>query len=128
MWVKPARLGVTQTLFAKGGGYILFLDGTGTVMLRKPNVSTFARSSTRIPLDGAFHHVAVTKSGPAVRIYIDGVDRTGTVSTQTIVKNTSPINIGTGTGLLAGTVDEAAVYPRALLASEVASHKAAAGP
>jgi hypothetical protein len=67
----------------------------------------------------------VAKAGPATRIYIDGVDRTGPASNQTISATSNPLRIGTGAGYLNGMVDEVALYRRALTPSEVAEHHAA---
>ena len=121
LWVKPARLGVNQGLASKGA-YLIGLDSGNYVIFRKPNVATIARSTARIADTSAFHHVVVTKAAAATHIYIDGVDRTGTVANRTITDSTSALQFGTGMGALGGTLDELALYPRALTATEVADH------
>ncbi len=121
MWVKLGRLGAVQGLATKGS-YLVSLDGANYVNLRKPNVGNIVRSTTPISDTSAYHHIVVAKAGPATRIYIDGSDRTGPVVNRTIADTTSPLLLGTGAGYLNGSLDEVALYPRALTAAEVAEH------
>ena len=76
--------------------------------------------------DRNFHHVVVTKSGPAVHLYIDGVDVTGKVSNRTIADTSGTLSIGAGAAsTFRGVIDEAAVYNYALSPDQVARHYAA---
>ena len=75
----------------------------------------------------SFHHIAVTKSGSAVKLYVEGVDRTGPVVNRTIANSADALLIGQGTGFFNGTLDEVAIYNRALTATAIAAHRAAAG-
>jgi hypothetical protein len=123
LWLKRRPLSSsvgTEGLFLKG--YQVFLDG-GKVVLRKPNVDRIAASTTAIT-DTRYHHVVITKSGPAVHIYIDGVDRTGAVSNQTISDTPArDLEIGAGGGLtFRGFLDEVAVYNYPLTPQQVARH------
>jgi sugar lactone lactonase YvrE len=130
-WVKRSYLSTyngTEGLFAKG--YQVYLDGGnfgsgGWLVLRKPNGDVIARSTVTIT-DRNFHHVVVTKSGPDVHLYIDGVDVTGKVSNRTITDTSGTLSIGAGAAsTFRGVIDEAAVYNFALSPAEVASHYAA---
>ena len=69
----------------------------------------------------------MTKNGSAVKLYVDGVDRTGPVVNRTIANSADALLIGQGTGFFNGTLDEVAVYKRALPATAIAAHRAAAG-
>ena len=121
LWLKPARLGANQGLVTKGG-YLIALDNTNHVIFRKPNVGTITTSTTAIADTATFHHIAVTKAGPATHIYIDGQDRTGPVANRTITDTTQPLQFGTGNGYLTGTLDELALYPRALTPTQITNH------
>jgi hypothetical protein len=130
-WVKRSYLSTfngTEGLFAKG--YQVYLDGGnfgsgGWLVLRKPNADVIARSTVAIT-DRSFHQVVATKSGPAVHLYIDGVDVTGKVSNRTIADTTGVLSIGAGAAsTFRGVVDEAAVYNYALSAAQVSRHFAA---
>src|SRR3954452_11000281 len=124
LWVKLGRTGVSQGLASKGG-YLVALDGAGHVMLRKPNVGNVVVSTGAIADTSSWHQVVVTKSGAAAHVFIDGVDRSGAVTNRAILDTTSQLVLGTGSGYLKGGLDEVAIYPRALTATEVTAHYAA---
>lgn len=74
--------------------------------------------------DGAWHHVAATKHGTAIVIYVDGVqDATNTWSGVDSFTNVMPSNVGVDpigdTGITA-VIDEVRLYSRTLSAPEVA--------
>ena len=77
-------------------------------------------------MDGLYHHVVATKNGAAVHLYIDGVDRTGTVTNATLTATTNPLAIGqnvSGTSpSLDANYDDFAVYNVALGAAQVQRH------
>jgi Concanavalin A-like lectin/glucanases superfamily len=71
-----------------------------------------------------------TKSGGTIKIYIDGVDRTGTVTNRTIANNSSALNIGrytSGTQHFPGLIDELAIYNTPLSEAQVQQHFRASG-
>jgi Concanavalin A-like lectin/glucanases superfamily len=124
LWVKLGRTGVSQGLASKGG-YLVALDGAGHVMLRKPNVGNVVVSTGAIADTSSWHQVVVTKAGAAAHVFIDGVDRSGAVTNRLILDTTSQLVLGAGSGYLKGGLDEVAIYPRALTATEVTAHYAA---
>ncbi|MDP9417442.1 MAG: DNRLRE domain-containing protein [Actinomycetota bacterium] len=87
--------------------------------------------------DGAYHHVVATKGSGGLQLYVDGVRAAVNSSTATPNSYTGYWRVGgdnltgwsgaTGNGYFAGTVDEVAVYPRQLTATQAAAHYSAAG-
>lgn len=75
--------------------------------------------------DGFPHHVVATWDGTTIRYYIDGIRTTSSAVSGTIPNIAVAINVGrsnAGTGFFTGTIDEVAVYSRALSAQEVREH------
>ncbi len=73
----------------------------------------------------AFHHWVVTKNGAAAKMYRDGVDVTGSVTTTTLVNTATALFIagkGGTTEFLNGTLDELAVYNQVLSLTDVQAH------
>jgi len=76
------------------------------------------------PIVGRWYHLAYTFDNVTkqLTLYVDGVPRISEVVNQTIGYDTNPVSWGRyGTKYLNGRIDEAAIYNRALNASEVAS-------
>jgi hypothetical protein len=120
-------------MMLKGFQIVVMSAANGNqVWLRKPNVSTIARTNAGVGA-GAYHQVVVTKngSGPGtVKVYIDGapvpvVD----VSAAQVVQDTSgPLQFGDIASSQAA-LDEFALYDQVLTPAQVAAHYAAgAGP
>ena len=125
-WVKRDVIGRSQGLFNKGSrSYQVYLDATDRLVLRQVGIGEIARATVGLTDRAGAHHIAVTKHGSAVRLYIDGIDRTGPVANRTISNTTSQLVLGSGAGTLAGKLDEVAVYRRALDAATVSRHHSA---
>lgn len=126
-WVKPSQLGVNNGIFGKAYAYYFYLDSNNRLVLYKAGTGygTIASSTTTISDTTSYHHVVATKNGATVKLYIDGVDVTGTVSNKTITSPTNSTTIGRYAGYMHGVIDEAAIYNTALSASTIASHFAA---
>ena len=123
LWLKRIKLSTSvqvEGLFLKG--YQLYLTPPGRLVLRKPLVRQIASSNVAITDTTQFHHVVATKSGAAVKLYVDGVDATSAVSNLTIVDTSGRLAIGAGANTFRGILDEAAVYNYALSAAQVANH------
>jgi glucose/arabinose dehydrogenase/PKD repeat protein len=78
---------------------------------------------------GQTYHVAVTKTGSTVRLYVNGeLDRSQTLS-GSVATNTTAVTLGrrAGGNALGGRIDEVAIYDDALSAARLAAHASAAG-
>jgi len=125
-WIKRATTQRSEGLLAKGSdGYKLYLNSSDYLVLRRNGTGDIARSTIKLSDRTGFHHVAATKSGSRVALYIDGVDRTGAVTNRTIPANSGSLQLGSSSGFFNGSLDEVAVYPRALTAADIARHHAA---
>ena len=131
-WVNPPAPDVVDrfTFISKGtDGYLVeygaATDATwGGVILVKQGGADIVCSTTALT-ESQWNHVVITKSGATVKIYINGVDRTGTVTNQTIAGTATALNIArssAGTGYIAASFDEVALYPTALSATRVLAH------
>jgi hypothetical protein len=104
--------------FNNTGGYGVYLDPSGHPALGKFGIDNVTSSKTIS--DTNWHYLAVTKSGSSVVFYVDGVAYPAAAYNPGFTFST-PADIG---GLRTnysfyGTIDELAVYNRALTASEV---------
>ncbi len=136
-WVKRASSGLalTETICDRGSGAFKFgIAGTdlpahtNQLYLTVPGTGDVAFSSVAIT-DTVWHYCAVTKSGSTVAMYLDGLDRTGTVTNQTSASNTSKFFIGAtrnADDFCQSTLDELALYGTALTSAKVQAHWAAA--
>ena len=126
-WIKRDTATKAHGLMLKGFQLIVMSAANANqVWLRKPNVSTIARSNAGVAADDAYHHVAVTKNGAGpgtVRIYIDGQPVTTVdVSPAQVVQDTSgPLYFGSSAGGRAD-FDEFALYDGVLSATQVLGH------
>ena len=84
--------------------------------------------------DGAWHHVVATQGPAGMRLYVDGIERGANAAVTTGASYTGYWRAGgdrcwtgTSSSYFAGTLDEVAVYPRALSASSIAQHFVAGG-
>jgi hypothetical protein len=131
-WVRPNGNGFTGQIVQKGpSGYTLRLSALGGIVLAKSYVQDIASTpaGVTVPLDGAYHHVVATKNGSAVKLYLDGVDVTGSVSNATIVNTSAPLQIGRAYqdathygNYFKGEIDEVALYRGAMPEVRVRAH------
>lgn len=124
VWLKRGRTATVEQLFNKGNGcYAFAFKADDTIELGKDNVANITSTTITITDTVQFHHVATTKNGSSVRMYIDGVDVTGSVSNQTIVDTTNDLYFGrrvTGGGnRFKGVLDDPRIYNRALTPGEI---------
>ena len=128
---SEASLATNAPLFGLGTDNLAAPNGTNAVSLYVRNDANSAvinhRKTTGRPLDGTWHHLAVTDSNGTIRYYIDGVaDATtfaytrGTLTAGTLTLGAIRRLSGT-LAYFSGQLDEVAVWSRALTAAEVAS-------
>jgi hypothetical protein len=102
------------------GGYGLALENSGNLAFSRIGTS-YVDVETGIK-DTNFHHVAVTKSGVKIKFYVDGKEYVAS-DYDVPFTFTGPAAVGIipdmGIEGFLGTIDEVAVYNRALTADEV---------
>jgi len=126
-WVKRGAVSTTsnQVIASKqSGSWVLMFDPSNELVLRQSGVADVTYSTAKLTDTASWHHVAATKSGAAVHLYIDGTDVTGPITNQTMSDNTQPLVIGQSSGgaFYQGELDEVAVYAGALPAATVSQH------
>lgn len=125
-WVRRGSVSGTESQVVaskQSGSWVLMFNSTNRLVLRRAKVADVAASTRTVTDTAGWHHVAATKDGSAVHLYLDGVDVTGTVANQTMSNNTQPLAIGqsSSTAYFDGAIDEVAVYAGALTANQLAS-------
>lgn len=124
-WVKRGVTGASRTILCKGSNNPwLFLDSTGHLNLEI--YATLVVTST-IAVPTGWHHIAATKSGATVKLYIDGQDVTGAVTNATLTSDTGDLFLaanawGGANTFLNGYLDEVAIYNTALSGATVLAH------
>lgn len=121
-----------RDIFDKGtNGYMLAISGGGpgdALTLVKQDTADIVASTISVT-DNVWRHLVATKNGATSKLYIDGVDVTGTVTNATIVNTAVKLTIGSSYGatqFFPGTLAELAIYPTALSAARVLAHYNAA--
>ncbi|MBI3609366.1 MAG: hypothetical protein HY204_01525 [Nitrospirae bacterium] len=96
--------------------------------------------STKVINDGQWHHIAMTWNSTTgqLLVYVDGALEINQTNPSLIGANLTTIRnltigaawdaVGTQSQFLAGTVDEVAIWNRALTSSEIWAHATATGP
>ncbi|MFH1726042.1 MAG: LamG domain-containing protein [Elusimicrobiota bacterium] len=117
-WTDTSLWSYNFQVRSDGGLYVDFVNTGGT---RFP-----LSSHTESLRTGIWHHVAATYDGGMLRLYIDGDEVASREAYGVPRANDYPLSIGRwwsdDPNQFQGMIDEAAVYDRALAASEVLSH------
>jgi acid phosphatase type 7 len=126
-WVRRGSVSTPnyQAIVSQGANaWMLAWYSSNRLVLRQASVGDVVHSNRTIT-DTSWHHVAATKSGSSVKLYIDGADVTGTVSNKTMQNNAIALSIGQSNGgsYLNGTIDDVALYRGALPAATIQSHR-----
>ncbi len=125
-WIYMDADGVNNGIIDHGAnGYVFRVTPANLLLLRKNNVGDIVTSTITLRA-GMLYHVVATKSGSTVKLYINGLDVTGTVTNQTIADTALPLNIaaadGGTTDFFNGKIGRVAIYPTALSAARVLAH------
>ena len=108
--------------------YSIKVNADGTIVsetLQDVNCTNFVTVTSTFPInDGVFHHVALTRQGVNVTLFIDGVQNaTGSSPTTCNLSNTAPFIVGrsvcTFDRTFHGRIDELTYYTSALSPSAV---------
>ncbi|MBI2834589.1 MAG: LamG domain-containing protein [Acidobacteria bacterium] len=154
-WVRVNNLGHTQAIVAQDEGpyntnkWIFYVSSAPESPIdddNNPKVVVSARlglhlngpaigghtveSGATFPTDGAWHHVAVTRSGSTFTFYTDGSSVGSGDDATAIPDADTPLTLGWAEGdwYLGGALDEVEIFNRALSAAEVAAiYRASSG-
>jgi len=123
------RANGAASIIHKDGQYSIYVNGSGGLTWADSSGWSYASfgSYGNLPLD-SWHHVAATKLGSTVTIYLDGQSIIKKTFGSPITGTASPLYIGSyagSSGWFNGYIDSARVYKQALAASDIHSHYAA---
>lgn len=129
-WVYPTTLGTLLVISGRGGVGALSwgMNTDNTIFAAKANTAIIVSSTITLSIS-TWYHVAYTKATTTSKIYIDGVDRTGAVTNQTLADVAVPLIVGADYDASApwlGLLDEVAFYSTALPQARVQAHYNAA--
>jgi Concanavalin A-like lectin/glucanases superfamily len=133
-WIRPSSLpaaGSLRTILAKTGSYALELDGAAPVFSVYVLGARFALAAPAGTIAaGRRSYVVGTYDGATMRLWVDGTEAASRTLSGAADQTLAGVRIGSWNGrerFFAGTIDEAALYDKALSAAQIAAH-AAAGP
>ncbi|MFM7534993.1 MAG: LamG-like jellyroll fold domain-containing protein, partial [Acidimicrobiales bacterium] len=128
-WIRPSWGGQNGGIVDKtiGGAtnthYQLFLEGGRVVWrLRGTNGGWYHVYTGWYPTPGQWTHVVGTSDGTTMRVYVNGLDVGSTAAPVTLPSGIGPLligQLGSNAYSFVGAIDDVAVYPGALSATEV---------
>jgi len=121
-WVKP-NFAQLNPIVVKAAEYAFLFTASRLRLSDQAPLTVVADSTSSVPNDGNWHHVACTKNGATVKFYIDGVDAGLTAGTPVTFGNTAgQLYIGgvPAWGYFQGSISGVAVYPTVLSAGQIA--------
>lgn len=104
-------------------------DCADTVLLERWTGGPRPDSVSGSPLSPGWHHVAVSYDGALVRLYVDGTLDGQVASSGAVAQISQPLRLGTyapSFGQLHGSLDDVAIYERALPGYRLRAHVLAA--
>lgn len=132
-WIKPDRLptsGGWASIVTKQEAYSLQFNGPSlefTIVQNGQRRRLLAPSGTIVA--GSTYHVVGTIDGATQRLYVNGAQVASAALSGGASATAQPLHIGSWDGngeFFAGTVDEVAIYGKALTAANVSAHRSAA--
>lgn len=129
VWIKWSGVNGTfgDYIISKGSQVpALWLDTNEFLTLSQTDVGDVVKANTAIT-DTNWHHVVVTWNGTTGKIYLDGMDVSGSTTSRTFVANSTNLVIGAKYPFGAdspfhGSVDEVAIYNTALTSTRALAH------
>lgn len=128
-WVKRVTTSINTAIisFGSAGSFYIRFGTTNALEFLKAGTALIVTSTTVISDTTTWHHVAATKNGATSKLYIDGVDVTGTVTNATMTNVARDKAIG---GSYQSAIQErqttvfahAAFYGTALSAARILAH------
>jgi len=126
-WFKRATSGAAHAIWSNGPtDALLWIFSDNHLYFSREGVGNMFASTATIT-DTNWHHVVATKNGATTIVYYDGAVMAGSGSNQTLTDSGAASTIGrdSGSDYFNGTIDEPAIWNRALSAAEVATLYAA---
>ena len=133
-WVKPAPDdGHSHIIASKwhqpttNVGYEVFVQGTAVKFSRELSASSDVVTADGLVAD-QYAHVVATFDGTMLRLYLDGTQQAigSSVIQLPVENNRFQIGEGNGFATFSGSIDEVAIYDKALSAGRVNAHYIAA--
>jgi hypothetical protein len=104
----------------------MLFDGNDKFMFASANRGSIADTTGTTNDITAWHHYVVTKNGAAVKVYIDGVDRTSTLTARTLASNAEIMVMGCKDGTPAectgAILDDFAIYKTVMTQATALDH------
>jgi hypothetical protein len=104
-------------------GYLIWYTANGQLNFKRGNVSIAAPAGALTTT--GWRHFAVTYDATSLRWYVDGSVVTTVSRSFATSAGTAPLQIGRGDEFGKQSLDEVAVYNRALTAAQIAAHRSA---
>lgn len=125
-WIKPEAISGTQAIISgHNGGAHFYLKSDGKLQLDRKEVAGIVTSTVALEANQRYH-VVVAKNGATVKMCINGVDRTGTVTNSTCVSEAGAWRIGrngvSSSDFFKGRFEYAAMYSSALSEATALEH------
>ncbi len=128
-WVRPTSLpgaGTFRSVATKAESYSLQFNGGQLEFTTMVNgTRRRAQAPAGALVAGQTYHVVGTYDGTTQRLFVNGTQVASAGFTGSMGANTNPVVIGswdTASEFLAGTIDDVAVYDKALTARSIADH------
>lgn len=132
-WIKVSTLAQQRPIISIGIAQTpsIYLITSGLVSYIDSTNAPGATAGTRVMTDGAWHYIACVLNGSTLVFYSDGTLDVSRAFIRSI-PDTDIVSIGRDAafgavdvrGYWPGSIDEVAIYPRALSSTEVAAHYA----
>jgi hypothetical protein len=121
--------GGRSTPLSAGGSYGVTVAKNEVVVSKRVANMKFVTCEVKNPgnFDNKWHHLAVTISGTAITVFVDGVEKGSCGDVQPIVYDLGPDlwvgrdGAGSATMDFGGNIDDVRIYNRALSAAEIAA-------